>query len=203
MNLKKPLKTMFESLGITLNQCPELKRTFSGGLLIVGSGRNVWNELDYPVYEGYYRVPDVMCINDMIMHFPGKITHAYSNDYKMLPHWVSARRPRYKKDLGENIHQHSCYGAKHNWPWPGHGSSGLNAIYTGLALGYDSITVAGVPLDDSGHYWEPEWCTTNFTREVPDRDGEIKYWSNAARNIFQGKVKSLSGRTKEIIDKYA
>jgi hypothetical protein len=184
----------FSSLGISINQCPKLKRQFSGELLIVGSSKGVWDELDskYANDGIYYRTPDVMCLNDMIMHFPGKITHAYSNDHYSLGSWIQARRPRYKKDLGENIYPHSCYGAKYTWPWPGHGSSGLNAIYTGLALGYDQITVAGVPLDDSGHYFDPQWKRTNFTKEVPDRDREVKYWQFAINHIFNKKVKSLS-----------
>jgi hypothetical protein len=178
----------FGPLGISKNQFP-IKTKYSGELLIVGSGRCVWDDLDRGNNGTYYYVPDVMCINDMIMHFPGVVKHAYSNDYKMLPHWVSARRPRYKKDLSESIIQHSC---NSGWPWPGHGSSGLNAVYTGLALGYDSITLVGIPLDDSGHYFDPPWKKTNFTKEVPERDGQVKYWQFAINNIFNGKVKSLS-----------
>ena len=183
----------FGSLGISINQCPSLKRSFSGDLLIVGSGRDVWNEMEvYPTDGNYYRVPDVMCLNDMIMHFPGKVIHAYSNDHHMLPNWIAARRPRYKKDLYEDIYPHSCYGAKYTWPWPGQGSSGLNAVFTGLAMGYDSITLVGIPLDDSGHYFDPKWRTTNFTKEVPERDGQVKYWQHAIDTIFNGKVRSLS-----------
>lgn len=178
----------FSSIGISINQCPKYKRSFSGELLIVGSSRGVWGELNYPNDGIYYQAPDVMCLNDMIMHFPGNVVHAYSNDNTMLPRWVAARRPRFRKDFPDPL-QHSC---NINWPWPGHGSSGLNAVYTGLALGYDQITLAGIPLDDSGHYFDPPWKKTNFTREVPDRDGQVKYWQNAINEIFNGKVRTLS-----------
>lgn len=181
----------FLPLGISPNQFIN-KKKYTGDLLIVGSSRGVWEELEKYQNDGvYYRVPDVMCLNDMIMHFPGRVVHAYSNDYKWLPRWVSARRPRFVKDLEESIQLHSCNGPS-PWPWPGHGSSGLNAIYTGLALGYDQITVAGVPLDDSGHYFDPPWKKTNFTKEVPDKYGEVKYWQFSINEIFKGKVKSLS-----------
>lgn len=180
----------FSPLGISQNQFP-IKKKYTGDLLIVGSGRNVWEELEIYSHDTYYRVPDVMCLNDMIMHFPGRIVHAYSNDYTWLPKWVQARRPRYVKDLEESIILHSCNGPN-PWPWIGQGSSGLNAIYTGLALGYDQITVAGVPLDDSGHYFDPPWKKTNFTKEVPIRDGEVKYWQFSINQIFNGKVRSLS-----------
>ena len=120
------------------------------------------------------------------MHFPQKITHAYSNDWKMLHRWVEARRPRYRMAFGENIIIHT------GWPWKS-GNSGLSACFTGIALGYDQITLIGMPLDDLGHYWEKPDLKTKFTREAPDEPWIF------AKQIFQGKVKSLSGRTKLIL----
>lgn len=185
---------MVDFPGYSKNQFPKIKK-YEGNLLIVGGARCVWDDLkDFPI--NHY---DVMTINDITMHFPCRITHVYSNDHYMLEHWVNARRPRYKKDFGENIKIHTCNKKFHSWPWPGTGSSGLNACYTGLALGYDSIVLAGIPLDDEGHYWEASWMKSNFTKEVPDKDGEIKYWGTANRDIFKGRVKSLSGRTKELL----
>jgi len=181
-----------ESLG-TKNQYPKF-RPCEGKLLIVGSGRCVWDDL-LKVNPLHF---DVMAVNDMIIHYPGPLKHAYSNDWKMLPHWVNARRPRYVKDWGRPI-SHTCHGNK-SWPWPGHGTSSLNAVYTGLALGYSEIVIAGVPLDDGGHYFDPPWVKTNFTKEVGMRDGEMKFWANAKREVFDGKVTSLSGRTKELLN---
>lgn len=186
---------MFESIGLSKNQLPKVK-TFEGKLLIVGGGRCVWDDLQKISTNDF----DIMCVNDIIMHLPYRINHAYSNDHYMLPNWISARRPRYKKDFEENILVHTCQtGGGIVWPWPGHGSSGLNAVYTGLALGYTEIVLAGIPLDDSGHYFDPPWVKTNFVKEVGLRDGEIKYWSNAQKHIFNGRVRSLSGRTKELL----
>lgn len=188
--------TDFSSLGISQNSLPKLKKYFEGKLLIVGGGRCVWDDLQRISVNNY----DIMCMNDIIMHLPYRINHVYSNDDKMLTNWVAARRPRYKKDFEENILKHTCQtGNCIVWPFPGHGSSGLNACYTGLALGYTEIVLAGVPLDDSGHYFDPPWVKTNFVKEVGMRDGEIKFWANAKRNIFNGKVRSLSGRTKELL----
>ena len=89
------------------------------------------------------------------------------------------------------------------WPWPGHGTSSLNGCYTGLALGYDEIVLCGAPLDDSGHYFDPPTWHTNFVREIPDvdRGGVIqpRYWSEAKARIFDGKVKSMSGRTRDLL----
>ena len=163
----------------------------TGKLIIVGSARCVWDDLEKTNLN-----VDVMAVNDMIMHFPGPLKHAYSNDQKMLPHWINARRPRYIIDWGRP----KAYSCNAGWPWPGHGTSSLNAVYTALALGYDEIILAGIPLDNSGHYFDPPWVKSNFENEVSTRDGEIRFWANAARNIFDGKVKSLSGRTKELLN---
>jgi hypothetical protein len=63
----------------------------------------------------------------------------------------------------------------------------------GLALGYDKIILAGVPIDGTGHFFDPpgkvvnQFLGTNIKEE----------WNNANRNYFKGRVKSLSGRTRE------
>lgn len=145
-----------------------------------------------------------MTINDITMHFPIKVKHAYSNDKKMLPKWVEARRPRLRATVDENrrILQHSCNeGVEYKWPFPGHGSSGLNACYVGLGMGYEELILIGIPLDNSGHYWEAPWLESRFLREVPPgrNPDEPRYWENAARKIFDGRVKSMSGRTRELL----
>lgn len=188
------------ALGINLSQCPDVK-TRKGLLLIVGSARGVFDDLDALLTNdgNYYRTPmDVMCLNDMVIHFPGKVDHVYSNDEKWLSKWVEARRPRTVKDHPGVILQHTCQkglGKHIVWPWPGHGTSGLNAVYTGLALGYDQIILAGIPMDGSGHYFDPPWKDTNYQPSG-------KYWKMAAQKVFDGKVKSLSGQTREIIGEH-
>lgn len=194
--------------GLSDRQYPaDLYRKYEGQgkrLLIVGGGRCVWDDIAslgfHPSADngGY----DVMCINDIVMHYPGKVTHFYSNDHRWIPHWLNARRELLYRKFGQPIpYVHSCRtGARYNWPWPGHGTSSLNGVYTGLAMGYERIVLAGVPLDDSGHYFDPPWVTSNFTREVAlMEDGQMMYWANAKRRHFGGKVFSQSGRTRELL----
>ena len=196
----------WETFGISpeFMKFPEIAGRYSGRLIIVASARCVWDDLEKAgMAKNHDTGPgacDIMCVNDMIMFYPGKIEHAYSNNHRYLPKWEAARRDQYITKYGGPIHTHSNKnGGRHTWPWPGHGTSSLNAVYTGIALGYDEIWLCGVPLDDSGHFFEAHWEKTNFTREIADRDGEIKYWANAKRNIFDNKVRSLSGRTKKLL----
>ena len=114
-----------------------------------------------------------------------------------------ARRPKFKSDSeyneGQPILTHSCNkGAKYYWQIPGHGTSGLNAVYVGLLLGYDEIVIVGMPLDNTGHYFDAPWEKSNFEKQVPFKDGSIKYWKDAIPK-FEGKVKVVSGRLSAIL----
>ena len=187
------MNEIFEFYGIKLSQLPQkyLNR-FSGQLIIVGSARCVWEDIKKLNFGSLDA--DVMTVNDMTMHYPNPVKHCYSNSVSELSIWSQARR----KNLNQDLLKHSCSQGEIYWPFPGHGTSSLNACFTGLALGYDSIILAGIPLDNTGHYFEPEWIKSNFQREVPERDG-LRWWKDAAEHVFQGKVKSVSGRTRDLL----
>lgn len=191
----------FEFLGVALNQYPkDMVGKFSGRLVIVSGGRCVWDDLASLGLRGGHG-PDVMCVNDVVMHYPGMVKHLYSNDRRRISGWLQMRRPEIEREYGPVRYTHSCReGAKYHWPWPGHGTSSLGAVYTGLAMGYDEIVLCGVPLDDSGHYFDPPWKESNFTREVGVKgNGQMQYWAEAAKKCFQGRVKAMSGRTRELL----
>lgn len=181
----------FAKLGVTPNQFPDPFKTpqYSGSLLIVGGGRCVWDDLARIDYSIEW---DVMCVNDIIMHYPGDVHHAYSNDNRTLPKWVAARRPRYAIENKLPI-QHSCNTLEtgYKWPFPGHGTSGLGAVYVGLAIGYTNIVLCGIPMDGTGHYFDPPTRTTNYA-------SGMRYWRNAVP-IFNGAVSSQSGLTRELL----
>lgn len=192
----------FETLGISKNSLPAIAGKFSGRrLVIVGSGRCVWEDL---IALGPFTLEcpgwNTMALNDMIVHFPFRLHHVWSNDHRPLKHWLEVRRPEFKKlDDKIEVHTEVYEHGWHAWPWPMHGTSALNACYTGLALGYEQIVLCGVPLDDSGYYWAPPWIGSQFDKEVPDREDGLRYWSRAEKEVFDGKVKSMSGRTKALL----
>ncbi|MHC5035110.1 MAG: hypothetical protein ACYTFZ_08745 [Planctomycetota bacterium] len=51
-------------------------------LLIVGSGRCVWDDVQIVTDDRH-----VMTVNDMVAYWPGRVRHAFSNDWKQLKHW--------------------------------------------------------------------------------------------------------------------
>lgn len=195
--------------GLTTDAFPDCFGKFTGRLLVCGAARCLWDDLEPWIWNmgrGLVRFDgDVMCVNEVGVHFPGVIRHWYSNDPKLLRHWSAVRRSELiaevDKQLATRPYELHSYkdGVKYRWPWPGHCNSGLIAVYTGLGLGYEEIILAGLPNDDSGHYFDPPWRKTNFTKEGdPERR-----WAMARDKFFFGRVKSLSGWTAEILGKAA
>lgn len=169
------------------------------GLVICGGARCVWEDLEPfcpHVRGGGYHI---MAVNDVGMHIPLDLRHWFSNSAQELSQWVECRRNGYNRTVLTHSLRANPGIVKYIWPWPGHGTSSLNAVYTGLRMGYDPIILCGVPLDDSGHYFDPPWVKTNFAREVPANNENLKWWSNAAEKVFEGKVKSMSGRTRDVL----
>lgn len=173
-------------------------------LLVVGGGWCVWRDLAKVDWGQYH----IMTVNDIYMHFPGDIHHMYSNNHEEMHNWIAARVDRYRNTYTRTTIRHSNRYGDHVvlWPWTGHGTSSLGAIFTGLALGYDEILLAGIPLDNGGHYYDPRpdegWGNrrfSNFEVEIPDKEGKMKYWEDAKKRVFDNRVKSLSGRTRELL----
>lgn len=171
--------------------------TYRGGVIICGDAACIWDDLERfgcksgngVAKEGW----DFCTVNRAVETFPGLVEHAYSNVGAALRRFVAARRDDYSAEFGPPKHTHSrTIGSDWCWPWHGGGTSGLGAILTALALGYERIVLCGMPLDNGRHNGEPPWRKTRFTTEVPDDD---EHWLRAMNLAFEGKVKSMSGRT--------
>lgn len=173
----------------------------SGRCLIVASGHTVWGDLASLNYRANPSYWETIVVNDMVMHFPGEIDHFYSNDHRWMPRWIAARRPSHIRYWEGPRMCHSVRtGAQYNWPFPGHGTSTLNALYLAIALGYDEVTICGAPLDNGGHYFDPPWVRTNFEREVSTTpSGDMQYWSGARKKLEKyAKIYAQSGRTRDL-----
>lgn len=164
-------------------------------LIICGDAACVWDDLErfgcrHDHGRGSVRKDGwhFLTINRLVETFPGVIEHAYSNEPELLLRFIAARRYEYKTEFGGPAHTHSCNkGAQWRWPWSGRGTSALGAALIGLALGYDPVVLAGVPLDDSPHNGEPPWRKTTFAKPQDN-------WQQALPHL--AKARSLSGRTR-------
>lgn len=188
---------------------PEIAGRYKGKSLVVcGDAACVWKDLEAfgcrndvnrgKVYKAGW---DFLTINKLVETFPGDIEHAYSNEPALLTKFIAARRGEYIREFGGPNHTHSCNaGARWRWPWGGHGTSGLGAALVGLGLGYELVMLCGLPLDDGPHNGEPHWRKCRFASNEAagsKSGGPNKHWLNARDNGFDGKVKSMSGRTRE------
>lgn len=188
---------------------PAIAGSYKGrNLVICGDAWCVWDDLDalgFKSTRGRGKVErdgwDIMTINKMVETMPGNIEHCYSNEPSLLGKFIAARRNEYSKEFHAPLHTHSCNkGADWQWDFGGWGTSGLGGCIVGVGLGYDRIVICGIPLDDGPHNGEPPWRGTRFesSEAANQANGQMPmHWKKAKELAFNGKVKSMSGRTKD------
>jgi hypothetical protein len=208
LNNRKGLDALLAEYGSSAKALPEIAGCYAGGrLVIAGDASCVWTDLEAfgcRLDEGKGLVAKdgwhFMAVNKIGETFPGDLEHWYSNAPHLLNRWKAARRVEYDKEFKPPRHLHSCQpGVTWLWPWPALGTSGLGATMAGLGLGYSEIMLCGMPLDDGPHNGEPHWRGTKFSKEAPDGldGGPELHWRRAIDCAFQGRVRSMSGRTRE------
>ena len=187
---------------------PDIAGTYKGkNLIICADASCIWVDLELfgardESGRGKVSKPDwdILTVNKIVEVLPASVEHCYSNQARIIHTAIAARRDEYAREFKFEPHIHSCNpGAKYHWPWSGHGTSGLGAIFVGLGLGYDKIVLCGMPLEDGPHNGEPHWRKTTFaTSEASGRpkDDRDAHWIRAIENGFEGKVRSMSGRTR-------
>lgn len=190
-----------------MRDLPAIAGQYAGKKLVVcGDAACVWDDLERlgcAAHMGFGRVDgpyDFMTINKLVEVFPGKIEHVYSNEPSWLHKFIAARRVEYAHEFGGPKHVHSCnQGATWRWPLGGFATSGLGGTIVGVGLGYDQVVLCGIPLDDGPHNGEPPWRRCGFTQEAANsgKSGINSHWKTARDLAFHGRVKSMSGRTKE------
>lgn len=192
---------------------PEISGTYSGNVVICADAQCVWDDLERFGCKSTINRGRVfklgwqfMTVNKMVETLPGDIEHCYSNEPNTLLRFIAARRTEYKREFSPVKNSHSITkGVMWEWPFGGHGTSGLGSCLVAVALGYQRIVLCGMPLDDGPHNGEPPWRKTNFNSseaagpEIKDSSitGEDSHWKKARQVAFEGKVKSMSGRTKD------
>ena len=179
---------------------PGVAGTFKGPLLIIGCGRGVWEDLhqiDHDHWKG-----DKMVVKDIGAYYYRPIDHWFTRYPEHLPGWVGHYQRRMEK-AGKTLKSFLRHAQKegpsvdHVWRFEGmasHLCSGLRAIVVGLALGYDEVVLAGIPKDNSGHFYSSPY-EDYFGNHSEERFGE-EVMQHMDR-LFRGRVSSLSGNTKK------
>ena len=185
---------------------PRIAGWYSGNLVICADAACLWDDLERFGARSDYGSGRIdkedwhfMTVNKVVEVFPGNIEHCYSNSPSCLQRFVAARRDEYRIEFQTPRHLHAIQpGVENVWKFGGHGTSGLGAVLVAVALGYSRIVLAGMPLDDGPHNGEPHWRRTAFASSEAAggvRTDRNVYWQKAKELAFDGKVRSLSGRT--------
>lgn len=171
--------------------------------MICGSGRCLWDD----VRRFQSDVPcDVMAVNHAGMYLPVQFHHWVSVHGEIFQ-WMTPLRANGHYFVG-NPRDQKVRPLRHGWmthsikQWPGvdhvwemrdigTGSSGLFACKVAMALGYKKIVLCGVPLDNSGHFYDPPSEETHYSDSV-------KYWEEFLPSM-RGRVFSMSGFTRELL----
>ena len=127
--------------------------------------------------------------------------HWFSCHNEFWPGWLAVRDQQARNlrsevaDIKPVLH---CTQGGNQLPWPINGAlgqdSGLSAAILAVLLGYDRIILAGMPADGGGHYYP--WMYRRANEHV---QAYLPAWARLYNEFFEGKVRSLSGNTRDIL----
>lgn len=161
-------------------------------LVVVGCADCVWDDLK----SISYRSKHVLVLNDIGIYFPGYMEHWATCHPNIINGGQKVRdQHRDHKDFVTHIPDYAVPKIPgYIWTIPKlAGTSGMFGVLIGLGLGYKRIILAGIPLTCTAHFWYPS---------VPvkmDKKGIRQSWERISNLIFEGRVRSLSGWTKELL----
>ena len=116
----------------------------------------------------------------------------------MLRGWDEKRRDLGVWNSTYKFMGHSHVKAKHVhhvWSFADNlGSTSMFAVKVGLFLGYSAVVLCGVPYDDSGRFFDPPGASKDYVKH-----NKWAPWEKFAENGFDGRVKSMSGKTRELL----
>jgi hypothetical protein len=166
--------------------------TKAGAVTVIGGARCVWDDLSR---LNMRERGDIMVVNDIGMYLDWPIDHWVSLHKIDLRNWLRLRRS-HSMAFGAHFEAHSQEshdGITNAWyldnPMP---YSGMFAVQVALALGYERITLCGIPQDGQANFFTPPWV-----EKTHDDSNEIIKQMADKNDEFKRCVRSMSGGTRE------
>lgn len=191
---------------------PACAGTYKGALLIMGSASCVWEDIEK--FEQLNIKHDRMAVNYTGM-FCWDMEH-WVSEHPEIFRWLPMLKlkmcnnlVRVYKESDEGTYKCTYPGMAHtNRPdteenivkttvWHGldiGGTSSMFGVRVGIALGYDKIILAGVPLDGAGYFFLPP--TKNISNHG-DRATQITW--ERQKEFLSERVRAMSGFTKNLL----
>jgi hypothetical protein len=138
-----------------------------------------------------------MCVNDMAFQFKERpVTHAVSQHPELLEA-VKLIGPL--RGIAPITHS-TCAGDGVDHVWGKlkrkGGTSSIFALKIALVMGYKKIVVCGVPLDDSGHYYDPEYRISEGSERFDYAHNSRPFRRLLKDKTANSRVRGMSGHFK-------
>lgn len=164
--------------------------SFGGKIRICGGGRDMWQDFEKSKEFG----GDVMCVNIAGLFVPHPVQHLFSwhaDRIAPIKEWRSKEMPD-DKSVVHSVGPDARGRIDYVWNFSGGTStSGITAIELAYLLGYRRIMLCGVPMDDSGYFYQPKKNPSLYDKW---RKRELR----DVANKMNWCIKSFSGYTKEL-----
>ena len=164
-------------------------------ILIIGTAQCVWNDLDQVKSDH----TDVMVVSDIGAYLPWPVHHWVTLHPENLSGWMRLRaHHKHGLPLVPRTHSAKAYnGIDKIWDIPNTGGgSGMYAIKVALRLGYENITLAGIPMDGTSHFFDPPWVGSTCAGRLMRGAWQLEIDRNPSP---WKKVRSLSGWTMNYV----
>ena len=194
--------------GITIKgKAPELVGKFSGPLMVLGSGKRVFDDIETCV-SAFNKAGlkfHTMAANLSFLAWDGPIEHLVSLHQNKLPHFYELSEDLPVSRVGFKTYAHCTFPTpmEKYTEWPivdNNGTSSLLALKVAVMLGYEKIVCCGMDLEGTHRFYDnPNLKTTNNF----SCDAIFYSWNQIAKHNehFRTKVRGTSGRVAELFGK--
>jgi hypothetical protein len=195
------------------NPLPILGAEAGRKILIVCPGHTLWDDLTElgHIISGNWEY-DFMGVNYAGMLYPAEFRHWVSIHPEIFQWMQFLIYSGYKKKkAGQSyIYQSKFEGICHSHnpmegfegiAWQTQGLSGTSSLFAAsvaYCLGYDKIIIAGAPLDNKGHFYDPPW-----NMHEPDKFEDkaiLNNWTSYSKK-FGDKVRGLTGGPRKGVER--
>ena len=179
---------------------PAIAGTCKGPATVIGPGRDVKSELSSFQVRGH-----VIAVTTVGIFLP-RLHHWIMGVPRKMMAFKIARTAMRGVTNGHTTHakEEGYNGRDIDVLWPIAGlhtpTAGHTAAVITLLLGYAPVILMGLPADDSGHFYPDAPINPDGLEQLDYGERRGKYqdaWLWLRDNFFEGRVKSVSGNTRE------